>query len=117
MSAGSFAAHPVCRSADQRAASSPFASFRADLPPPPDSRFGKGDRPGVEAGCTNPAALGGGKAVARPYLAAAGTMIGGGQPTPPWTSDGKPVTTTFVRAARIDLHRMRSQERVQLRSR
>ncbi len=93
---GLFRSTSLCRSATQTGCIVTFASFRADSPPPPDSRFGKGDRPGVEAGCTNPAALGGGKAVARPYLTAAGTMIGGGQPTPPWTSDGKPVITTFV---------------------
>ncbi|TGX52830.1 hypothetical protein E5A73_14435 [Sphingomonas gei] len=73
-----------------------FASFRADSPPPSNSRFGKGDRPGVEAGCTNPAALGGGNAVSQPYLAAAGGMLGEGE-TPPWTRDGAPVTTPFVR--------------------
>jgi hypothetical protein len=88
---------PLCRSNSQTGCIVTYASFRADSPPPPDTRFGKGDRPGVEAGCTNPAALGGGKAVTRPYLASAGTMIGGAQPTPPWTEDGKPVTTPLVR--------------------
>jgi hypothetical protein len=88
---------PLCRSAAQSGCIVTYASFRADSPPPADSRFGKGDRPGIEAGCTNPSALGGGKAVSQPYLAATGSMLGEGQ-TPPWTSDGKPVTTPFVRA-------------------
>jgi pimeloyl-ACP methyl ester carboxylesterase len=88
---------PLCRSGTQSGCIVTYASFRADSPPPADSRFGKGDRPGVEAGCTNPAALAGGKAVSQPYLAATGSMLGEG-PSPPWTSDGKPVTTPFVRA-------------------
>lgn len=93
---GLYASTPLCRSASQTGCIVTYASFRADSPPPPDSRFGKGDRPGVEAGCANPAALGGGKAVSHPYLAAAGSLLGEGQQTPPWTSDGAPVTTPFV---------------------
>jgi hypothetical protein len=93
---GLYATLPLCRSASQSGCILTFASFRADSPPPPESRFGKGDRPGIEAGCTNPAALGGGKAVSQPYLAAAGSMLGEGE-TPPWTRDGAAVTTPFVR--------------------
>lgn len=87
---------PLCRAAEQAGCIVTYASFRADFPPPADSRFGKGDRSGVTAGCTNPAALGGGKAVTRPYLIAAGSILSSGD-TPPWTSDGAPVTTPFVR--------------------
>jgi hypothetical protein len=93
---GLFQTIPLCRAADQVGCIVTYASFRADFPPPPDSRFAKGDRPGVTAGCTNPAALSGGKAVTRPYLAAAGSILGSGE-TPPWTSDGAAVTTPFVR--------------------
>ncbi|MBC9033475.1 DUF3089 domain-containing protein [Sphingomonas sp. JC676] len=93
---GVFQSTPLCRSAQQTGCVVTYASFRADSPPPPDTRFGKGDRPGVEAGCTNPAALGGGKAVTAPYLAAAGTILGGGD-APRWTADTAPVTTPFVR--------------------
>jgi hypothetical protein len=87
---------PLCRAADQSGCIVTYASFRADFPPPADSRFGKGDRPGVTAGCTNPAALAGGKAVLRPYMPAAGSILGNGE-TPPWTADGAPVATPFVR--------------------
>lgn len=92
-----YASTPLCRSAGQTGCIVTFASFRADSPPPPDSRFGKGDRPGVEAGCTNPSALGGGKAPADAYLGAGGSMLGEGQAPPAWTRDGEPVTTPFVR--------------------
>ena len=87
---------PLCRSGDQTGCILSYASFRANSPPPADSRFGKGDRPGVEAACTNPAALGGGLAVTNNYLVTAGSLLGGGE-APRWTSDGKPVTTPFVR--------------------
>jgi pimeloyl-ACP methyl ester carboxylesterase len=93
---GLYSTIPLCRSASQSGCIVTFASFRVDSPPPLNSRFGKGDRPGIEAGCTNPAALGGGKAVSKPYLVAAGTMLGEGE-TPAWTRDGAPVTTPFVR--------------------
>lgn len=86
---------PLCRAASQSGCIVTFASFRTDSPPTPDSRFAKGDRPGVEAGCTNPAALGGGRAATRNYLAASGTILGGAD-TPRWSSDGAPVTTPFV---------------------
>jgi hypothetical protein len=87
---------PLCRAADQVGCIVTYASFRADFPPPADSRFGKGDRPGVTAGCTNPASLSGGKAVTRPYLIASGSILSSGE-TPAWTRDGAPVTTPFVR--------------------
>jgi len=86
---------PLCRSADQAGCIVTYASFRADSPPPPTSRFAKGDRPGVEAGCTNPAALGGGKAVAHAYLNAGGNMLVQG-PAEAWSKDGGAVTTPFV---------------------
>ncbi|RYY43334.1 MAG: DUF3089 domain-containing protein, partial [Sphingomonadales bacterium] len=87
---------PLCRAADQTGCVVSYASFRASNPPPADSRFGKGDRPGSEAACTNPAALGGGSAATQNYLVTAGSLLGSGD-APRWTSDGKPVTTPFVR--------------------
>lgn len=92
---GLYHAIPLCRSADQAGCIVTYASFRADFPPPADSRFAKGDRPGVEAGCANPAALGGGRALAHDYMLTAGSLLGGGG-APVWAGDGKPVTTPFV---------------------
>ena len=86
---------PLCRAAGQSGCIVTYASFRADSPPPPDSRFAKGDRPGVEAGCTNPAGLADGRAPTRAYLPASGTLLGAAE-APRWSNDGAPVTTPFV---------------------
>ena len=51
---------------------------------------------GQVAACTNPAALGGGKAVTDAILGAKGAGTGSA-PMGPWTSDGLPVTTSFVK--------------------
>ena len=58
---GSFKAVPLCHSATQLGCVIAFADFRADSPPPDNSRFGKG-RPlaGTVAACVNPSALAGG---------------------------------------------------------
>lgn len=87
----------LCRAADQTGCLITYVTFRADSPPPANSRFGVVPGEGMVAACVNPAALAGGKAVTDNYLGAAGagsssTVQG------PWTSDGKPVTTPFVKA-------------------
>lgn len=92
---GVFKTVPQCKRADQTGCVVSYASFRADSPPPADSRFAKGDRPGTEAICTNPAALGGGKVATHNYLPTTGSLLTGSD-APAWTSDGKPVTTPFV---------------------
>jgi hypothetical protein len=93
---GDFKSMPLCRSNAQSGCVVSYVSFRADAPPPANSRFGKADLPGMVAACTNPAALGGGKAATRNYLTVTGTPSAA--PTPPWTSDGVAVTTPFVSA-------------------
>lgn len=87
---------PLCRSGDQTGCIVTYASFRADYPPPADSRFGRGDRAGTAAGCTNPAALAGGKGELHPYFATASNLI---SVTPPraWVTGKPPATTPFVR--------------------
>ncbi|MBX3566109.1 MAG: DUF3089 domain-containing protein [Sphingomonas sp.] len=92
---GVFKTISYCHTPDQAGCVVSFASFRSESPPPADSRFGKGDRPGTEAICTNPAALGGGKAVTRNYLVTAGSLLGDAG-APLWSKDGRPVTTPFV---------------------
>jgi Protein of unknown function (DUF3089) len=63
---GRFANLPMCRSAAQVGCIMTYATFRDTRPPIPDSFFGKAagmgqiPDPNQEAGCTNPAALGGG---------------------------------------------------------
>lgn len=93
---GDFKRLPLCRKDDQFNCVISYVSFRADSPPPANSRFGKVPEPGMVAACTNPAALAGGKAVTDAILGAKGAGTGSA-PMGPWTSDNLPVTTPFVK--------------------
>jgi hypothetical protein len=88
---------PLCRRADQWGCIVSFVTFRADAPPPANSRFGIVTKPGMVAACTNPAMLEGGKAITDNYLGATGAGIASATQGP-WTSDGAAVTTPFVKA-------------------
>lgn len=94
---GDFKSTPLCRVATQTGCVVSYVSFRSDAPPPADSRFGRTTDAGMQVACTNPAALGGGKAVTRNYLGAAGAGTGSA-PMTPWTTDGAAVATPFVSA-------------------
>lgn len=94
---GEFQSMPLCRSNTQTGCVVTYVSFRHDSPPPANSRFGKAEAAGQVAGCTNPAALAGGKAVTRNYLAAG--QVGSSAAPAPWTRDGAAVTTPFVQAS------------------
>ncbi|HEX8486592.1 DUF3089 domain-containing protein [Sphingomonas sp.] len=87
---------PLCRSATQYGCVVTYTSFRADAPPPANSRFARVPDAGMVAGCTNPAALAGGKAVADAILGTAGAGQSSARPGP-WTRDGAPLTTRFVK--------------------
>jgi hypothetical protein len=67
---GDFDEIPLCRKAKQTGCVITYASFRATEPPEPDGFFARTDTPGQEAGCTNPAALGGGNGTLEPYFEA-----------------------------------------------
>lgn len=58
---GAFQNVPLCRADDQYGCIVTWSSFRSTVPPPGDALFGRGGE-GTQAGCTNPAALGGGEA-------------------------------------------------------
>ncbi len=92
---GDFSSVPLCRSASQTGCVIAFASFRANVPPPPGARFGQGKGPGMMAACVNPAALGGGKGELKTY---APSQTVGLSPQPPvtWVKGGPPITTPFV---------------------
>ena len=87
---------PLCRRADQWACVVSYVTFRADAPPPANSRFGVVAQPGMVAACTNPAMLAGGKAITDNYLGATGAGIASAKQGP-WTADGAAVTTPFVK--------------------
>jgi hypothetical protein len=97
---GDFANVPLCESADQAGCIVTYESFRADAPPPPGALFGRSATEGQQAGCTNPASLGGGSAELQPYFAVDqvdGALLGGSDAVPfadaARTSE---ITTPFV---------------------
>ncbi|CAN5120510.1 DUF3089 domain-containing protein [soil metagenome] len=93
---GDFQSIPLCRSKAQIGCALAYASFRADSPPPANSRFGKG-RPGMKAACVNPAAPQGGDAPLHAYWNSGVNSVTGNSAAPlPWVEGGPVVTTPFV---------------------
>jgi hypothetical protein len=96
---GAFQKIPLCHAATQIGCVIAYVSFRASSPPPENSRFGRVDKEGMVAACTNPAALGGGSGALHAYLPSGNSnaIVGGfvGEP-PQWVSPPKPVETPFV---------------------
>ena len=84
---GAFQHMPLCRSAEQTGCVVSYVTFRATMPPPPDSRFGRVPGEDLEAACTNPAALSGGKAALHAYLSATGRD---------WVTPAQAVNTPYV---------------------
>jgi hypothetical protein len=95
---GAFKHIPACRSNRQIGCVIAFASFRVTVPPPGNSRFGKAAE-GMQAVCTNPAALGGGSGMLDAYLSPGRIATGSDDVPVPfaWTTPEKPVTTPFVK--------------------
>ena len=93
---GTFQHLPLCRAAAQAGCLIAYASFRATVPPPVNTRFGKVADQGMVAACTNPAALGGGSGALRAYLASDGRTIVGVSPAPPWVVPARPINTPWV---------------------
>jgi hypothetical protein len=94
---GAFMHVPVCRSNAQLSCVIAFADFRATVPPPANSRFGKAPE-GQQAVCANPAALAGGSGSLDAYLSVNRISTGMDGPEPyPWTDPPKPIDTTFVK--------------------
>jgi len=93
---GDFKRLPLCHNNSQFGCVVTYVTFRADSPPPANSRFGKVPDAGMVAACTNPAALAGGKAEADAIFGAKGAGADSA-PMGPWTADNAPVTTNFVK--------------------
>ncbi|MEO7209227.1 MAG: DUF3089 domain-containing protein [Steroidobacteraceae bacterium] len=95
---GAFKHVPVCRSNRQTGCAIAFADFRASVPPPANSRFGKAPE-GMQAVCANPAALGGGSGMLDAYLSAARISTASDGPREPfeWSTPSKPIDTAFVK--------------------
>ena len=95
---GAFQHIPVCRSNSQTGCVIAFADFRANVPPPANTRFGKAPE-GMQAVCANPAALRGGSGMLDAYLSAGRISSGSDGPREPfdWTQPAKPIDTSFVK--------------------
>jgi hypothetical protein len=93
---GSFQRVPLCRSASQTGCVITFASYRSTIPPPANTLFGKVPDAGMEAACTNPAALGGGSGELHAYLDTSGRTITAVTPAKPWVVPEQPIETPWV---------------------
>jgi len=94
---GAFKNMPLCHSASQTGCVVTYASFRANVPPPPNSRFGRVQGEDMMAACTNPAALGGGSGELHAYLGSRGSGLTSSEAAPPpWVNPAKPIDTPFV---------------------
>jgi hypothetical protein len=93
---GAFQHVPLCHSASQTGCVITYASFRSTVPPPANTLFGKVASPDMVAGCTNPAALGGGSGELHAYLSAGGNTITRTTPPKPWVMPERPIETPWV---------------------
>lgn len=93
---GTFASVPLCRDASQVGCVIVYASYRSTLPPPANTLFGHVAEAGMEAACTNPAALGGGSGDLHAYLARDGRTIVGVSTPKPWVVPEAAIDTPWV---------------------
>jgi pimeloyl-ACP methyl ester carboxylesterase len=93
---GAFQQLPLCRNSKQTGCVITYASFRANAPPPANSRFGKVSGQDQIAGCTNPAALKGGSGELHAYLSTKGSGASAAPVVNPWTKDAPAIDTPFV---------------------
>ena len=91
---GSFQHVPLCHTDSQTGCVIAFADFRADSPPPANSRFGKGHGDTVAA-CSNPSALGGGSGPVDGYMSTA--LDSPTKAADGWTNPPHAITTPFVK--------------------
>jgi Protein of unknown function (DUF3089) len=95
-SGGTFNHVKLCKAQDELGCVIVYASFRSNTPPPDDSLFARSTDPKLVAGCTNPAALGGGSAELHSYLNATGPGTSS-NPMTAWVSDSSvKIETPFV---------------------
>jgi hypothetical protein len=92
---GSLKSTPLCTRAGQTGCVITYMTFRAASPPSANAFLGRAARPGMTAGCTNPAALAGGKAKLDSYWFTLSPVQPGAEPVA-WSSQGSP-PTPFLR--------------------
>lgn len=97
---GDFKSIPLCRSERQIGCAVVWASYRDTIPPPANALFGISRDPTMEAACTNPARLEGGRAPLDAILGFPwwrGGVAQGVQPEGSWSINRRPVPSRFVR--------------------
>lgn len=92
---GSLKSTPLCSKVGQTGCVITYMTFRASAPPPAGAFLGRAPRPGMTAGCTNPAALAGGKGKLDSYWFTMAPPQPGASPVV-WSSQGNP-PTPFIR--------------------
>lgn len=93
---GAFQHIPLCKSASQIGCAVAYASFRDNVPPPANSRFGKAQGENMASACVNPAALGGGSGELHAYLSNGRFIASSAAALKPWVTPEQKVTTPFV---------------------
>jgi hypothetical protein len=93
---GTFTKIPLCRAGTQTGCVMVYSSFRATVPPPANTLFGKVPDPNMTAACTNPAALAGGSAVLHSHLGSGAAAIVGSAAVRPWTTPPQAIGTPYV---------------------
>jgi hypothetical protein len=93
---GAFQNIPLCHSASQTGCAIAYATFRANVPPPANSRFGKVPNKEQMAACVNPAALGGGSGELHAYLSNRSSIVSSAAEPKPWVTPAQPINTPFV---------------------
>ncbi len=92
---GDLKAMPLCHGAADTGCVVAWVSFRDNKVPPADSRFGRTTMPGMAVACSNPAALGGGRAPLAAVLPTASQIVDNSNAQSPWAK-GVTVKTAFV---------------------
>ncbi len=92
---GDLKSTPLCHTSSQTGCVVAWVSFRDGKVPPADARFGRTTEAGMEVGCTNPAALAGGRAPLNAMLPAGGAIVDNAAAQSPWAK-GITVSTPFV---------------------
>jgi len=94
---GAFQHIPLCHSATHTGCVIAYASFRATIPPPENSRFGRVQGENMRAACVNPATLGGGSGALHAYLSSNGrSIVGSSAAAPAWVMPARAIDTPFV---------------------
>ena len=85
---------PLCTTKGQTGCVISYVTFRGDVPPPANSRFGRTQLPGMKVACVNPAAIGGGSGPAEAYFPAKPNTLSEQDPIT-WAR-GKEIASPFV---------------------